>query len=162
MSSKLNIYNAVITTLKAAQAAGQPLAFVKNIFTGYFDALDNVPAQGWPAIVVEVDGDDEKYFTTGTTPAIKSDFKLFVSCVIKEAKPGLGIIGDATQKPPVIGLLEFVDKVKNVLQADMTLGGGLGMQKVMFPQTQFSFLFYPVREGKIHVTLDSQLTTTSH
>ena len=162
MSSKLNIYNAVIARLNAGKVAGQPLDFVKNIYAGYLDALVNLPAQSYPNIVVEVDGDEEKFFTTGVPPAIKSDFKVFVFCRVFESQPAAGLIGDATLTPAVIGLIEFVDKVKNWIQADMTLGGGLGMQKIMFPTTPNSFMFYPIREAKIHVTLDSQLTTTSH
>lgn len=162
MSSKLNIFNAVVATLRAANATGQPLAFVKNIHPGVFPTMMDLPAQAYPAIVVELNNDPEKFFTTGTPPAVKSDFGIFVSCLVFESKPAFGIIGDATQSPPVIGILEMVDKVKNILQADMTLGGGLGMQKIMFPQTNFSFLFYPVREAKTAVTLENQLTTTSH
>ena len=162
MSSKLNIFNAAIAKLRAANMAGQPLSFVKNIYPGVFPTLMDLPAQSYPAIVVELNDDPEKFFTTGTPPALKSDFGLFVSCLVFEAKPAVGIIGDATHTPPIVGLLEFVDAVKNVLQADMTLGGGIGMQKVYFPDTKFSFLFYPTREAKIHVTLESQLTTTSH
>ena len=162
MSSKLTILNAVMSTLKAAQATGQPLEFVKNIYGGYFDALNNLPAQSYPNIVVEVDGDDEKFFTTGTPPALKSDFKIFVFCRVFETMPSTSLFGDHTVTPPVYGLVEFVDTVKQVLQADMTLGNTQGMQKLSFPAAPFSFMFYPIREAKLHVTLDSQLTTTSH
>jgi hypothetical protein len=160
MSSKLDIFNAVVSVLNAAKATGQPLAFVKNIYPGVFPRMMDLPAQSFPAIVVELDDDQEIFFTTGTPPALRSDFKLFVSCLVYEAKPNLGIIGDPANG--VTGILEFVDKVKNVLQADMTLGGGLGMQKVQFPAAPASFIYYPVREVKINVTLSSQLTTTSH
>lgn len=162
MSSKLNIFNAVVAKLNAAKAGSGSLAFVKNIYPGVFPTLMDMPAQSYPAIVIELDDDQEDFFTTGTPPAVKSKFKLFVSCLVFEAKPNIGIIGDATATPPIIGLLEFVDRVKQVLQADMTLGGGIGMQKVSFPAAPSSFLFYPVRETKIHVTLENQLTTTSH
>lgn len=162
MSSKLNIFNAVVAKLQAAKITGQPLAFVKNIYPGVFPTMMDLPAQSYPAIVIELNEDLEQFFTTGMPPAVKSGFGLFLSCLVHEAKPALGIIGDATQTPPVIGLLQMVDTVKNVLQSDMTLGGGLGMQKIMFPDTKFSFLFYPVREAKTKVMLENQLTTTSH
>ena len=162
MSSKLTIFKAALAKINAARQPGQPLAFVKNVYPGVFPGLTDMPAQAYPCIVIEVDNDEEKYFTTGMPPALKSDFKLFVSCLVFEAKPAVGLVGDAAAVPPVVGLIEFVDTLKNVLQADMTLGNAQGMQKVMFPACPFSFLFYPVREAKLNVTLESQLTTNSH
>ena len=162
MSSKTDIYKKVIATLQAAQAGSGSLSFVKNIYSSYFTSILQAPAQAFPAIVIEPDNDMEKFFTTGTPPALKSDFKIFVSCVVSEADPTAGLLGDATQTPPIIGLMDFVDRVKEVLQADMTLGGGLGMQKISFPAAPFSYIFFPIRECKLNVTLESQLTTTAH
>ena len=129
MSSKLQIYKAVLNTLNTAKAGSGPLSFVKNIYSSYFTTILQLPAQSFPAIVIEPDNDAEQFFTTGTPPALRSDFKIFVSCIISEGAPGAGLLGDSTQTPPIIGMFEFVDKVKQVLQADMTLGGGIGMQK---------------------------------
>lgn len=163
-SSKLRIWQAVLATLRAAQAPGQPLEFVpaNSIFDGIYPKLDDMPQQAYPAIVLELDEDDERFFTTGTPPAVKSDFKIFVSCLVREARPNKGISGDPDLDTPLVGLLAFVDAVKNVLQGDQTLGNTLGLQKISFPKAPFFFEQYPIRECKISATLENQLTTQTH
>lgn len=164
MSSKLILWDSVLSTLQAAQAVGQPLEFVpaNSIYDGIYPNLHDLPPGSFPAIVMEPDQDDEKFFTTGQPPALKSDFKIFISCMVRESKFNKGISGDSTLIPPVIGILEFVDAVKQVLQKDQTLGGALGLQKLWFPTSKFFFESYPIRECKISVILESQLTTQSH
>lgn len=164
MSSKLTLWNAVKATLQAAQVSGQPLDFVpaNSLFDGIYPNLHDLPPAAFPAIIMEPDQDDEKFFTTGQPPAIKSDFKIFISCMIREAKFNKGITGDNTISPVAIGILAFVDAVKNVLQTDQTLSNALGLQKVSFPTARFFFEAYPIRECKISVLLESQLTTQSH
>jgi hypothetical protein len=162
MSSKLNIYKAVLASLTAAQAGSGSLSFVKNIYNNAFTDPIQIPANACPAIMLEPDEDDEEFFTTGTPPALKSKFKIFIGCVLYEASPGAGLIGDPAHTPPIIGLIEFKDRVKQILQSDMTLGGGLGMQKISFPSAKFHYANYPMRECKISVLLESQLTTTAH
>lgn len=164
MSSKLDLWNAVKGVIVAAQATGQPLAFMaaNSFYDGIYPNLEDLPPESFPAIMMEPDKDDEKWFTTGVPPAIKSEMSLFLSCMVFEAQANKGIIGDATLTPPLIGILEFVDTVKNVLQADQRLGFVAGQQKLYFPSTQFFYEAYPIREGKIKVVLESQLTTTSH
>lgn len=162
MSSKLTIWNAVKATLVAAQ--GSSLSFVpaNSIFDGIYPSLHDLPMNAFPMIVMEPDEDDEKYFTTGTPPAIKSEFRIFISCLVKEAKFNKGIVGDATLSPRAVGLLEFVDAVKNVLQTDQSLGNTTGLQKLYFQKSHFFYEAYPIRECKISVVLESQLTTQSH
>lgn len=164
MSSKLTLWSAVLSTLQAAQVSGHPLSFVptNSIFDGIYPNLHDLPPAAFPAIVMEPDQDDEKFFTTGVPPAINSQFKIFISCLVKEAKFNKGISGDATLTPALTGILAFADAVKNVLQADQTLGGATGLQKIYFPTSKFFFESYPIRECKISVILESQLTTTSH
>lgn len=164
MSSKLTLWSAVLSTLQAAQAVGQPLNFIpaNSIFDGVYPNLHDLPPGAFPAIVMEPDTDDEKFFTTGQPPAINSQFKIFISCMLREAKFNKGISGDATQSPAVVGILAMVDAVKNVLQTDQTLNNALGLQKIYFPTARFFFEAYPIRECKISMTMESQLTTQSH
>ena len=161
-SSKLNIYNAVLATLNTAKAPGGQLAFVNNIYNNGFTTVGQIPPNACPAIEVEPFSDSEEWFTAGVAPALLSKFKVFVECILYESSPGAGVIGDASQTPPVIGILEFMDRVKQVLQADMTLGGGLGMQKVSFPEAPIYYVQYPMRQAKITVLLESQLATNAH
>lgn len=162
-TSKQVIWNAVLSTLQAAQAGGQPLAFVgaNSIYDGLYPDLNALPPESFPAIFMEPDEDDEAWFTVGMAPSIKSIFKINISCMVMESQFNKGISGDATQSPRLVGLLEFVDTVKQVLQADMSLGLA-SMQKVYFPKARYFFEAYPIRECKISVVLESQLTTTTH
>lgn len=156
----LAIWNAVIATLKAATASGQALDFMKptSIFDGVYVSKGDLPQGQYPAIIAELDQDDEQFGPVAANPVILSDFKMFLSCMVYESKPNKGITGDAG----ITGLLAFVSAVKNVLQADMTLGHTSGLQKISFPHTQFFFETYPIREAKISVTLRNQLTTITH
>ncbi len=164
MSSKLTLWNAVLTTLQAAQASGQPLSYVpaNSIYDGLYPNLHDLPPGSFPAIMMEPDQDDEKFFTTGVNPSINSQFKMSISCLVREGKFNKGISGDATQTPPAIGILQLVDAVKNVLQLDQTLNSADGLQKLYFPTTKYFFEAYPIREGKITMILESQLRTTTH
>lgn len=161
-SHTLDIWNAVLATLQAAQVSGQPLDFVRTIFDGIYPSLHDLPMGSYPAIVMEPDDVDEKFFTTGVPPALKSDFKIFISVIVKEAKFNKGISGDDSISPRAVGILELVDRVKGVLQKDMTLGGVQGLQKLWFPKSTFFYEGYPLRECKMQCVFDSQLTTTSH
>lgn len=162
-SHTLDIWNAVLTTLQAAQGVGNPLFFVNKIYDGIYPSLHDLPMGSFPAIVMEPDDVDEKFFTTGTPPAVKSDFKIFISCIVKEAKFNKGVSGDDTLLPNrLVGLLEMVDRVKGVLQKDMTLGGVQGLQKLWFPKSTYFYEGYPLRECKMQCVFDSQLTTESH
>lgn len=161
------VYRAVLSTLKAAQAVGQPLNFVgvNSIYDSAFPKgsfIASMPPNAFPAIGMEPDVDVEKFFTTGTPPALTSAFGISLVLALREGKAENGLLGDPTQNPPVIGMLEFVRRVKNVLQTDQSLGGTAGLQKMLFPKTDFVYDYYPVRICNLSVLLTGQLTTQSH
>ena len=166
VNQPLAIWNAVIATLKAGAQSGQPLALVgfrpTSVFDGIYVDKKDIPPGAYPAIMAELDENDEQFFTTGAPPALVSDFKIFLSIQLWESKPNKGIAGDSTLNPQVFGILQLESAVKNLLQADMSLGGTLGLQKISFPKTKYFFETFPIREAKMSVTLRNQLTTTSH
>lgn len=155
MSTKKAIWNAAVTALKAGTAVGHPLAFMKS--NSVFEGLrTNIPQGAYPAIVLEPDNDSEANFTEPN--GLKSLFRVFVTCQVYHTQFDKGIIGDSS----VTGILDFVDAVKNVLQADQTLGALVGQVKIKFPETTFFFESYPIREAKIIVEFTNILTATTH
>lgn len=161
----LAIWNAVINTLKNACASGQPLHGFFNatsIYDGIYVGKKDLPPGSFPAIMAELDENDEQWATVGTPPQIFSDFKIYLSIMMWESRPNKGITGDTSITPNVIGLLQLESAVKNLLQTDMSLGNTLGLQKITFPRTKYFFETYPIREAKISVTLRNQLASTGH
>ena len=161
MSSKVLIWNAAYATLVAAQGSGNPLAAVTagNIYQG---VRTSIPQDSYPIIIMEPDDDDETPFVQPV--GIESVFRFFVSCQILYADWEKALSGDSDSG--AIGLLTFVDAVKNVLQAGVYPGlNPLGLsfvRKLWFPKTTFFFEAFPIREAKITVAVTNLITAQGH
>jgi hypothetical protein len=158
------IHSAVLAKLLAAQAPGQPLAFVSagSIFPAIYPTFFSLPPEALPAITIMPDRGREKFFTTGVPPALSDVVMLKILLAVREGKPGAGLLGDATLTPPMIGLYDFEAAVKDVLESDQTLGGTPGVQKVLCVDDDYKYERYPTLIQDITLQVTGQLTTQSH
>jgi hypothetical protein len=150
LSYPKDVHNAVLAKLTAAQATGQPLAFVPSasLFPGIYPEIADMPPNCYPALALMPDNDQQKFFTTGDPPAKTSGFRIKVVLLVLEGKPGLGLIGDPAQTPPLVGLYDFISAVLNVLETDQTLGAAAsGVQKAICAATTPSSPAFPERRA---------------
>ncbi len=164
MSYQLGVHNGVLAKIVAAQAGSGPLAFVAatSIFPAIFPSIVDLPPQSYPAIALMPDKDNQKFFTTGDPPAKTSGFRLKVVALVQEGMPGLGLLGDPTQTPPLAGLYDFVSALMSVIETDQTLGGAVGVQKVLCESVAYVYDFYPNVLAEISVLVTGQLTTRTN
>jgi len=158
------IHNAIAAKIIAAQAVGQPLAFVaaSSFFPAIFPKVEDINPNAYPIITIMPDRGREKFFTTGTPPAVSDTFVFKIIIGVREGKPGLAFLGDSTQVPPVKGLYDFETAIKNVLETDQTLGNTQGVQKVLCIDDEYKYEYYPAVFQAITFAVTGQLTTQSH
>ena len=159
-----SVHAAIAAKIVAAQAGGQPLAFVaaSSFFPAIFPKFADLPPEAYPAITIMPDRGREKFFTTGNPPAVNDTFIFKVLLAVREGTPGLGLLGDATQSPPVVGLYDFEAAIKDVLETDQQLNSTPGVQKVLCIDDDYKYDAYPVILQEITVQVIGQLTTRSH
>lgn len=158
------IHAALAAKIVAAQAVGQPLAFVgtNSFFPSTYPKFHDLPPESYPAIMLMPDRGREKFFTTGVPPAVSDTFIFKVVIAQREGSPGLGLLGDATQKPPLVGLYDFEGAIKDVIETDQQLGNTQGVQKVLCIDDDYKYDFYPTIIQEITVAITGQLTTRTH
>ncbi len=149
------IWNAVIAKLQAAQASGGALSYVatNSLYQGW---SDKIPQGAFPVIIIEPETDDEAWILQQFK--LKSIFKFKIVCMVKHSVFNKAVVGDAN----TVGILNMAKDVKNVLQADQTLGNITNLEKIRFPQTKYFFQDYPIREAQINIEAESILSSTGH
>ena len=158
------VHAAIVAKIQAAQATGQPLAIVRStsFFPAIFPTFAALAPEAYPAITLMPERGKTKFFTTGVPPALADGFMFKIVLAVREGKPVLGLLGDPTQSPPVVGLYDLEAALKNVIEADQSLGGTQGVQKVLCVDDEYDYTFYPTVLQKITVNVTGQLTTQSH
>ncbi len=158
------VHAAVAAKITAAMAGGQPLAFVdtNSFFPAIFPGFAALPPESLPAITMMPDRGREKFFTTGNPPAVSDTFIFKILLLVREGSPGLGLLGDATLTPPLVGLYDFEAAMKDVLETDQTLGGCPGVQKVLCIDDNYHYDNYPLIMQEITLSVTGQLTTRAH
>jgi hypothetical protein len=145
MAAKIeDAWTEVYNELVAAKAAGQPLAFVKNISQGIREDL-----AGYPLIVMEPDIEAEEQRTVPQHKNIAFTIKL--SCIIEVIDKNRQIIGGAGNDNNT-GILTFAAAVKNVLNQTKNLNGKC--IKFDFPSTAYTFEAYPYRSAEISMRME--------
>lgn len=158
------VHLAIVAKIRAAQASGQPLAFIaaNSFFPAIFPKFESMPPNSYPALTMMPDRGREKFFTTGDPPAVGDTMIFKLILAVREGKPGLGLLGDATLTPPVVGLYDFEGAVKSVIESDQTLGNCPGVQKVLCIDDDYKYDYYPTILQEITVSVGGQLTTRAH
>lgn len=164
MSYELGVHNGLLGKITAAQAGVGPLAFMAaaSIYPAIYPGIESLSPQSYPALALMPDKNQAKFFTTGDPPAKTSMFRMKVILLVAEGAPGLGLLGDPTQTPPLVGLYDFAAAVQNVIETDQTLGGAVGVQKVICETVDYKYDFYPICVCEITVAVGGQLTTRSN
>ena len=136
------IWNAILSKLTTAQASGL-LTYVSasSIMEGI---RENIPSGAFPVIVLEPDTSEELEHTTPNRN--RSVFRVNITCAIEHMDLDKQILGDGTTR----GIVDIVNDVKNVLQADTKLGlAADGVLWIRFPSTRWFVDNYPMREAVI-------------
>ena len=159
-----SVHAALAAKIVGAQATGMPLAFVAltSFYPSVYPKFVNLPPQSYPAIMMMPDRGREKFFTTGNPPAVNDTFLFKFILAVHEGKPGLGFLGDPSQTPPLIGLYDFEQAFKNVIETDQTLGYTPGVQKVLCVDDDYKYDFWPTTMQEVSVAVTGQLTTQTH
>ncbi len=153
------IWTAIKDRLVAAQAVGQPLEYVKNIFEGMQPIVDG----GLPALVMEPENDSEAPHTSSFK--IRLVDRINIHCLLQHVDPGKAIIAIDPDK----GIKDLVGDVKNVLNAApkklglSNLGNGNGVIWVRLPFVQYTPIeeTYPQREAVITVEVEATFDDTA-
>lgn len=150
MASNENIFNEIYNILNTAKQSGS-LTYFKNILKGVRDfniEIDNA----LPVIVLEPLRDIEDSATLPHRKKITFIINIFI--VMKVYNFDEQITGGEGTK----GILDMVEDVKNVLNANRTLNGKV--IKFNFTDTSYSFEDYPIRQAVITMENEYIITDT--
>ena len=146
MSTPESVFDKVADILVEATKSGKNLAYVKNVFKGW---RDNINDSHIPCIIIEPESVKE------TVPFYEEEselyFGLLITGIIKIWDKNKQIVGDARQK----GILDIDNDIKKTLGADVNLGGTAMM--FTFPDTRYDYTAFPLRG--VQITIDIRFRT---
>lgn len=140
MSTNVEVFRAVMGKLAAANASGGPLGYVKSVFEG---ERSNIAYNGFPAIAVFPDSDPEE--SLSMPEGLRGTFRMTIACFIHVVKLEAQITGDDAQ----VGILPFVDDVRNVITTDRRLGIPNIVQGALFTGTRYYSQNFPVWQADL-------------